>query len=156
MVGMAKVGAPISLDWMSECICLFCLQHQYTKFNVDFVCWCYEKDSQMCSFWCICLCYLHFVPENPEDGERHLSITLWTPTHAYTNRRWGNPAGTQHNPVWNGWGFRVGTWNVDLLTGRAGEVVEALSERKVDVACIKKHDGKVVVTSSMELKPKDI
>jgi len=35
-----------------------------------------------------------------------------------------------------GCGFRVGTWNVDSLTGRAGEVVEALSDRKVDVACI--------------------
>jgi len=35
-----------------------------------------------------------------------------------------------------GGGFRVGTWNVDSLTGRAGKVVEALSDRKVDVACI--------------------
>jgi len=38
--------------------------------------------------------------------------------------------------LWKGWGFRVGTWNVDSLTGRAGDVVEALSNRKVDVACI--------------------
>ena len=30
-----------------------------------------------------------------------------------------------------GWQFRVGTWNVDSLTGRSGEVVEALSDRKV-------------------------
>jgi len=35
-----------------------------------------------------------------------------------------------------GWGFRVGTWNVDSPTGKAGEVVEALLDRKVDVACI--------------------
>jgi len=35
-----------------------------------------------------------------------------------------------------GWGFRVGTWNIDSLTGRAGKVVEALSDKKVDVACI--------------------
>jgi len=35
-----------------------------------------------------------------------------------------------------GCGFQVGTWNVDSLTGRASEVVEALSDRKVDVACI--------------------
>jgi len=35
-----------------------------------------------------------------------------------------------------GWGFRVGTWNVDSLTGRTGEVVEALSDRKTDVAYI--------------------
>jgi len=58
----------------------------------------------------------------------------------------------QHNPVLGrrvvlmmtlradglqkGWGFRVGTWNVDSLTSRAGEIVEALSDRIVDVACI--------------------
>jgi len=35
-----------------------------------------------------------------------------------------------------GWGFWVSTWNVDSLTGRAGEVVEALSDRKGDVARI--------------------
>jgi len=37
-----------------------------------------------------------------------------------------------------GWGFRVGTWNIDSLTGRAGELVEDLVERKVDVACVQK------------------
>ena len=35
-----------------------------------------------------------------------------------------------------GWGFWVVTWNVDSLTGRAGELVEVLVDRKVDVACI--------------------
>ena len=34
------------------------------------------------------------------------------------------------------WGFWVGTWNVDSQTGGAGEVVDALSDKKVDVACI--------------------
>jgi len=24
--------------------------------------------------WCICLCYLHFAPENPEDGEMYLPV----------------------------------------------------------------------------------
>jgi len=24
--------------------------------------------------WCICLCYLHFAPENPEDGKMHLLV----------------------------------------------------------------------------------
>jgi len=38
--------------------------------------------------------------------------------------------------LWKGWGFRVSTWNVDSLIVRAGEVVETLSDRKVDVACI--------------------
>jgi len=37
--------------------------------------------------------------------------------------------------LWKGWGFRVGTWNIDSLTGRAGELVEALAER-LDVACV--------------------
>jgi len=34
-----------------------------------------------------------------------------------------------------GWPFRVGTWNVDSLTGRSG-VVEALGERPIDIACV--------------------
>ena len=38
--------------------------------------------------------------------------------------------------LWKGWEFQVSTWIVDSLTGRAGEVVEALSDKKVDVACI--------------------
>jgi len=35
-----------------------------------------------------------------------------------------------------GWAFRVGTWNIDSLTGRSGELVEALAERRMDVACV--------------------
>ena len=35
-----------------------------------------------------------------------------------------------------GWPFRVGTWNVDSLTGRSGKLVEALAERRMDVACV--------------------
>jgi len=38
--------------------------------------------------------------------------------------------------LWKGWPFRVGTWNVDSLTGRSGELVEALAERRMDVACV--------------------
>jgi len=38
--------------------------------------------------------------------------------------------------LWKGWEFRVGTRNVDSLTGGAGEVGEALSDRKVDMACV--------------------
>jgi len=55
-----------------------------------------------------------------------------------------------------GWGFRVGTWNVDSLTGSAGEVVEALQIEKLTWHAFKKHDGKVAIASSMELKAKDI
>ena len=25
--------------------------------------------------WCVCLCYLHFAPENPEDGEMYLLVS---------------------------------------------------------------------------------
>ena len=35
-----------------------------------------------------------------------------------------------------GWVFRVDTWNIDSLTGRAGEVVKLLDDRKVSVACV--------------------
>jgi len=35
-----------------------------------------------------------------------------------------------------GWSFRVGTWNVDSLTGRSGVLVEALAQRWMDVACV--------------------
>ena len=35
-----------------------------------------------------------------------------------------------------GWAFRVGTWNIDSLTGRTGELVEVLAERRMDVACV--------------------
>ena len=28
-----------------------------------------------------------------------MGITLWAPTHAYTNRRWGNPVRMQHNAL---------------------------------------------------------
>ena len=38
--------------------------------------------------------------------------------------------------LWKGSSFRVGTWNVDSLTGRSGELVEALAERRMDVACV--------------------
>ena len=34
--------------------------------------------------------------------------------------------------LWKGWGFRVGTWNIDSLTSRAGAFVKALAERKID------------------------
>jgi len=48
MVGMAEVGAPISLDGVAvhpDCLC-------------------------------VCLCYLHFAPENPEDGEMYLLVPV--------------------------------------------------------------------------------
>jgi len=46
MVGMAEVEAPISLDRVTV-----------------------HPDC-----WCICLCCLHFAPENQEDGEMYLLV----------------------------------------------------------------------------------
>jgi len=34
--------------------------------------------------------------------------------------------GQKSDKLWKDWVFRVGTWNVDLLTGKAGEVVKVL------------------------------
>jgi len=47
-----------------------------------------------------------------------------------------------------GWGFRVDAWNVDSLTGRAGELIEWRA--------FKEHAGEVVVAGFLELKAKDI
>ena len=47
MVGMAEVGTPISLDGVAV----------------------------LPDFWCICLCYLHFAPEFPEDGKMYLLVS---------------------------------------------------------------------------------
>ena len=38
--------------------------------------------------------------------------------------------------LWDGWAFRVGTWNEDSLTGRLRELVQALAERRMDVLCV--------------------
>jgi len=46
MVGMAEMGASISLDEVAV-----------------------HTDC-----WCVCLCYLHFAPENAEDGEMYLPV----------------------------------------------------------------------------------
>ena len=46
MVGMTEVGATISLDGVAV-----------------------HPDC-----WYVCLCYLHFAPENPEDGEMYLLV----------------------------------------------------------------------------------
>jgi len=82
---------------------------------------------------------------------RLLGITPWAAPHAYANR-WGNAEQNAAQPypkaegcghddlradkLRKGWRFRVGTWNADSLTGRAGELVEALADREVDVGCI--------------------
>jgi len=79
------------------------------------------------------VCYLHFAPENPEDGDtmiRHLGVTPWKPPHAYANGAGRNAAqpcartqgyvndDLRADGLWRSWDF-------DSLTGRAGEVLEA-------------------------------
>jgi len=46
MVWIAEVGAPISLHGVAV-----------------------HPDC-----WCVCLCYVHFAPENPEDGKMYLLV----------------------------------------------------------------------------------
>jgi len=48
------------------------------------------------------------------------------------------------------------SWNDDSLTGRAYEVVENWWIEELMWHAFKKHDGKVVVASSMELKANDV
>ena len=40
--------------------------------------------------WCICLCYLHFAPENPEDGEMYLLVLAHrvVPDRVYRAVKW--------------------------------------------------------------------
>ena len=68
--------------------------------------------------------------------------------HAYEKQEVGKPSRNAAQPcavyedsyrgdeLRDGWAFRVGTWNVESLTGRSGELVEALGERRIDIACV--------------------
>jgi len=51
MAGMAEMGAPVNLDGVAI-----------------------HPDC-----WCVCLCYLHFAPQNPEDGEKWLFVCVCRP-----------------------------------------------------------------------------
>ena len=60
---------------------------------------------------------------------------------SYLCRNAAQPCAVYDDPyrgdeLWDGWAFRVSTWNVDSLTGRLGELVEALAERRMDVLCV--------------------
>jgi len=33
-----------------------------------------ENNHLFCVKWCVCLCHLHFAPENPEDGEMYILV----------------------------------------------------------------------------------
>jgi len=64
--GMAEVGTPISQDGVA--VHLDC--------------------------WCICLCYVNFAPENPEDGKQRYDI-------------WVSPRGRPHMPTQAGHGEKT-------------------------------------------------
>ena len=50
-----------------------------------------------------------------------------------------------------GWAFSVGAWNIDSLTGRAGELVEVLAERKWMWRVFRRLGGEVVGVGSLVL-----
>ena len=68
--------------------------------------------------------------------------------HAYEKQEVGKPSRNAAQPcafyddpyrgdeLRGGWAFLVGTWNVNSLIGRLGELVEALAERRIDVVCV--------------------
>ena len=78
-------------------------------------------------------------------------MTPWAPPYANANRGWepslnaaqphAKAEGCVHedlraDKLRKGWSFRVGTCSIDSLTSRAGELVEALADRRMDVACV--------------------
>ncbi|XP_065321249.1 uncharacterized protein LOC135928721 [Gordionus sp. m RMFG-2023] len=78
--------------------------------------------------------------------------TPWASSSAYDKKKDGKPGGTtihenetydghkRPNKKWRnqftGDRVRVATWNVGSMTGRAGEVVDVLHRRHIDVCCI--------------------
>ena len=95
-------------------------------------------------------------------------MTPWAPPHAYVDRRLGKPSlnaaqpdakaeGCVHDdpPIADklrkGWGFRVGTWNIDSLTGRAGELVEVWRSEGWMWCVFRRLGGEVVGVGSLVL-----
>ena len=79
--------------------------------------------------------------------------------HAYEKQEVGKPSRNAAQPcalyddpyrgdeLWDGWAFRVSTWNEDSLTGRLRELVQALAERRMDVLCVQKLGGGAIAGS---------
>jgi len=93
---MAEVGAPVSLDGVTV--------------HPDYC-------------WCVCLCYLHFA-----DGEQRYNIWVCKqevekPSRNARAQGYVNED-LKADALQKGWGFRVGSWNVDSPTSKAGEVVQ--------------------------------
>jgi len=52
-------------------------------------------------YWCICLCYLYFAPENPEDGEQRHDI--WVSPRGWRNiwsMKWRVPGNQIRDDWW--------------------------------------------------------
>ena len=79
--------------------------------------------------------------------------------HAYEKQEVGKPSRNAAQPcavyddpyrgdeLRDGWAFRVGTWNVDSLTGRLGELVEALATGGWTFCVCKKLGGGAIAGS---------
>ena len=80
---------------------------------------------------------LHYPPLAPQKSRTNNDGA----PHAYEKQQVGKPSRNAAQPcavyddphrgdeLRDGWAFRVGTWNVDALTGRLGELGQALAER---------------------------
>jgi len=117
---MAEVGAPISLDGVASIriigasACVIFTLHQKTQTMAN-------KDTIVgITPW------VPHMPMQIGSGETQPKCRqLCARVHGCVNddlRAYG---------LWKGWGFWVSTWNVDSLTGRAGEVVEELVEKLI-------------------------
>jgi len=78
-------------------------------------------------------CYLSCIIKSEEDGrqERDRRPYMFTQTGGETQPERSTIHLLRQR---NCWGFRVGTWNVDSLSGRA--LIETLAVTEVDRACI--------------------
>ena len=96
----------------------------------------------------IILPLLHKNPEETMADYKNVGLDPVGAPHVYEKQEVGKPSRNAAQPcavyddpyrgdeLRDGWAFRVGTWNVDSMTGRLGELVEALAERRMDVLCV--------------------
>ena len=127
MVGMAEVGAPITQDAVAvhpDCWCvsfvIFTLLQKIQKMaNKDMTFGYHPVGTPTCL------------------RKQEVGKPSWNAAQPCARAQGCVNDELRADGLRKGWHFRVGTWNVDSLTGRADEVVlQALSDRKVDVACI--------------------
>jgi len=125
---MAELGAPISQDGVAvqpDCGCVFICTTKSRRWRGKDTIFGYQPMGAL-----TCL-NKQEVQKRSQNAAQH-----YAKVHGYVNDD------LRANGLWKRWGFRVGTWNADSLTGRAGEIVEALLDTKVDVACIRETQWK--------------